>query len=198
MKASILSVLIIILSILKSFGQEKIWTKQSKISEVITFEKKINSKAEFLSQGVFLTKEYYPLASIHVVTDPVIIKRKPTAYLPVYTHYFYTPGDSVLRFVLYDWEKGLYENSLDEQKIWKEELDKLEAYKKEYVRIKRILLVEFGLAKSADESPKIIDSESGNYLDQTTLWENDNIHAELNLIFSETTHRVRLTLYWKN
>lgn len=198
MKLKVFFTLITLLSIQKSFGQEKIWTKQTKISEVVAFEKKINTKAEFLSQGVFLTKEYYPLADKYKVTDPVIVKRKSIKYFPIYAEYFYTPIDSVLRLVSYDWEIGRYDDFVDREKVWKRERNKLETYKKEYIRIKKILLVEFGASKSADESPKIINSESGNYLGQNTLWETNDVHAELNLIFSETTYRIRLTLYWKN
>lgn len=198
MKLNIVFTLITLFSFTKAFGQEKIWTKQTKISEVIAFEKKINLKVEFLSQNVSLSKEYYPLADKYKVTNPVIVKREPLEYLPIYAEYFYTPGDSVLRLVSYDWEKGRYDNFFDKQKMWREEGSKFETYNKEYERIKKILLVEFGIPTSADESAKTISSESSNYLNRNTLWETKDVHAELNMIFAKTTYRIRLTLYWKN
>lgn len=39
------------------FAQESIWTKQSKIAEVIAFEKKLNPDAKFLSYHVELWKQ---------------------------------------------------------------------------------------------------------------------------------------------
>ena len=72
------------LSFIFSFGQERIWTKQSKISDVIAFEKQINPDAIFLSQNVSLSKDYYPLADKYQVTNPIIVQRVPLEYLPVY------------------------------------------------------------------------------------------------------------------
>lgn len=103
------------------FGQEQIWTKQSKISDIIAFEKQINPNAKFLSQKVTLSKDYYPLVDKYPVTNPVIVQREPQEYLPVYAEYFYTPGDSILRLASYDWEKDRYGNFFDKQNMWKRE-----------------------------------------------------------------------------
>ena len=125
MKLNIFFTLITLLSAMCAFGQEKIWTKQTKISEVIAFEKMINPSAKFLSQNVWLSKQSYPLVDKYKVTNPVIVKREPIEYLPIYAEYFYTPGDSVLRLISYDWEKGRYDDYLDEQKMWKEEAQQI-------------------------------------------------------------------------
>ena len=74
------------------FAQEKIWTKQTKISEVIAFEKGIDSKAKFLFQNVSLSKNYYPLADKYIVVNPIIVQREPLEYLPIYAEYYFTPG----------------------------------------------------------------------------------------------------------
>ena len=97
-----------------SFAQERIWTKQSKISEVIAFEKEINPDAKFLSQHVSLSMDYYPLADKYQVTNPVIVQREALEYLPVYAEYFYTPADSMLRLVSYDWERDRYGNFFEQ------------------------------------------------------------------------------------
>jgi len=91
------------------FSQESVWTKQRKISEVIDFEKKLDPDAKFLSHNVSLSKEYYPLAGRYQTVNPVIVQRKAVGALPVYAEYFYTPKDSLLRLVSYDWEKGVME-----------------------------------------------------------------------------------------
>ena len=179
------------------FGQEKIWTKQTKISEVIEFEKGIDPNAKFLSQNVSLSKDYYPLADKYQVTKPLIVQREPLEYLPIYAEYFYTPGDSILRLVSYDWEKGRYDNFFDKQKMWKEESKKFDTYNEEYERIKKVLLTQLGTSNSTDTTAKTVSSDSGKYFTRNTLWETEDVHAELNMIFESMTYRVRLTIYWK-
>ncbi|MFT3844959.1 MAG: hypothetical protein QM725_07905 [Lacibacter sp.] len=186
-----------IFSLTNAFGQEKIWTKQTKISEVIAFEKGINPNAKFLSQKDSLSKGYYPLADKYQVTNPVIVQREPLEYLPIYAEYFYTPGDSVLRLVSYDWEKGRYDNFFDKQKMWKEESKKFETYNNEYERIKNVLVSQIGMPTSADTTAKTVSSDRGKYFTRNTLWETEDVHADLNMIFESMTYRVRLTIYWK-
>lgn len=186
-----------ILSLTNAFGQEKIWTKQTKISEVIAFEKEINPNAKFLSQNVSLSKDYYPLADKYQVTNPVIVQREPLEYLPIYAEYFYTPGDSILRLASYDWEKDRYGNFFDKQKMWKEESKKFDTYNNEYERIKKILLSQLGTPTSTGTTAKTVNSDRGKYFTRNTLWENEDVHADLNMIFESMTYRVRLTIYWK-
>lgn len=179
------------------FSQERIWTKQTKISEVISFEKEINPSGKFLTENVSLSKEYYPLADKYKVTNPVIAQRKPLAYLPIYAEYFYTAEDSILRLVSYDWEKDRYGNFFEKENIWKEESKKFDIYNKEYNRIKTDLLVQLGKPVSADTGAKELDSDGSKYLNRDTIWETDSLYADLNMIFASTTYRIRLTLYWK-
>ncbi|MEP7236911.1 MAG: hypothetical protein ABI685_03565 [Ferruginibacter sp.] len=180
-----------------SFAQERIWAKQSKISEVIAFEKEINPNAKFLSQNVSLSKDYYPLAGKYQVTTPVIIQREPLVYLPIYAEYYYTPNDSILRLASYDWEKGRYDNFFDKQKMWKEESKKLDTYNKEYERVKQVLITQLGNPNTTDSKVKEMSSEGDKYFTRDTLWETEDLHAELNMIFGSMTYRVRLTIYWK-
>jgi hypothetical protein len=189
--------LITFFSLTNVFGQEKIWTKQTKISEVILFEKEINANAKFLNQNVSLSKDYYPLADKYQVANPIIVQREPLEYLPIYAEYYYTPEDSILRLVSYDWEKNRYGNFFDKQKMWEEESKKFETYNKEYERIKKILISQLGTPASTDTKAKTESSERGKYFTRETLWENENVHAELDMVFESMTYRVRLTLYWK-
>jgi hypothetical protein len=180
-----------------AFGQEKIWAKQTKVSEAIAFEKEINPNVKFLSQNVGLSTDYYPLADKYQVTNPVIVQREPMEYLPVYAEYFYTPGDSLLRLVSYDWEKDKYGNFFEKQKLWKEESKKFDAYNKEYERIKSALIAQFGFPTKTDTTAKEVHSDRGKYFTRETLWESEDVHAEMTMIFESMTYRIRLTLYWK-
>lgn len=180
-----------------ALGQEKIWTKQTKIAEVVAFEKEINANARFLSQSVSLSKDYYPLADKYQVTQPVIVQREALEYLPLYAEYYFTPADSIVRLVSYDWEKDRYGNFFGKQKLWKEESTKFDSYNSEYERIRKLLLPQLGTPTSADTTAKAVSSDRGKYFRRNTLWETEDIHAELNMIFESMTYRVRLTLYWK-
>jgi hypothetical protein len=178
-------------------AQERIWTNQTKISEIIAFEKTINPSVKFLSQNVSLSKTYYPLVDKYKVTNPVIVQREPLKYLPIYAEYFYTPGDSVVRLISYDWEKDRYGNFFDKQKMWKAESSKLDIYNSEYERIKKDLLTQLGAPTATDTSAKEVNTNGQKYFSRETLWENNFFKAELNMIFASTTYRIRLTLYWK-
>lgn len=197
MRSKLFLAIITFLRLTDAFGQERIWTKQTKISEVIAFEKEIDPKAKFRVQNVSLSKDYYPLADKYQVANPVIVQREPLEYLPIYAEYYYTPGDSILRLASYDWEKDRYGNFFDKQKMWKEESKKFSTYNKEYERIKKALLIQLGIPTSSDTTAKTVNSDRGKYFTKETLWETEDIHAELNMIFESMTYRIRLTIYWK-
>jgi len=185
------------LSLTHVFGQEKIWTKQTRISEVMAFEKDINPSVKFLSHNVSLSKDDYPLADKYHVTNPIIVQREPSEYLPFYAEYFYTPNDSILRLASYSWEKDRYGNFLEKQEIWKEEARKFETYNKEYERIKSILLTQLGIPTITDKKAKEVSSDQGKYFTRETLWETEDVYANLDMIFESTTYRIGLRIYWR-
>jgi hypothetical protein len=197
MKASLLLTILAFFTITYTFSQEKILTKQSKISEVIAFEKEINRKVKYTFPNVTLSKDYYPLADKYKLAHPISFIRLSDQYLPLYTEYFFTPEDKIIRVVLYDWERDSYGNLFDKPKIWKEESKKLDFYKAEYNRIKKITISQLGEPTNADLDVKPIKDDEETYLTQSTKWETDDLHAELSLIFASNTYRIRLKLYWK-
>ena len=186
-----------VFSLTTAFGQEKIWTKQTKISEAIAFENGINPNAKFFSKNISLSKDYYPLADKYKVTNPVIVQREPVEYLPIHAEYFYTPEDSILRLASYEWEKGYSDNFFDKQKMWKDESKKFDIYNSEYERIRKTLLSQLGTPTSTDAKAKIVSSDRGKYFTQNTLWKTEDVYAELKMIFESMTYRIRLTIYWK-
>jgi hypothetical protein len=197
MPSKTLLLIITIFSLTAAFGQEKIWTKQTKLSEIILFEKEINTTPKFLNQSISLSQDYYPLFDTYHVTNPLIIQRAPVGYLPLYAQYFYTPQDSILRLVSYDWEIDEFGNFFDKQKIWEKESKKLDKYNSEYERVKNILVHQLGTPTTTDSKAKTETSERGKYFTRETIWETEDIHGALNMIFESMTYRVRLTLYWK-
>lgn len=197
MKSKIKLVILFVLSSTELHGQERLWTKQSKIKEVIAFEKEINPKVQFLNKNVRLSNDYYPLGDKYEVTNPIVVQREALMYLPIYAEYFYSSSDSILRLVSYDWEKDRYGNYNDKLKIWKEESKKLTLYNEEYERIKTILLVQLGTPTSSDTKFKEVSYYKGKYFTRETLWNSEDIYAKLNMIFESTTYRIRMTIYWK-
>lgn len=197
MNSKLIITILTVFSLTSAFGQDKIWTKQTKISEVIAFEKSIDTNPTFLEQNVSMSKDYYPLADKYKVANPIIVKRKQSGTLPVFAEYFFTPGDSILRLVSYDWEKGRYGNFFDLQKIWKEESKHFERYNAEYERVKNELISQFGNPASTDTVAKVEKSDNGEYLTRDTLWESEDLYVSLNMVFASTTYRVRVTIYWK-
>ncbi|MGK9124321.1 hypothetical protein M1D52_09375 [Olivibacter sp. SA151] len=173
-------------------------TKQVPISEVIAAEKNLRPKPEFLHHNVYLSEAYYPLIDRYPVRLPVIVLHKPHHYLPLYTNYFYTPKDSVVRFVLYDWDKAMFVSSPEEERILKKEHTKFKKYNREYERIKALAIDQLGIPIEEDREAKPTKEYEETYLSRTTRWENDAIKAELNMIFALNTHRIRLVLYWKD
>lgn len=178
-------------------AQERIWLKQTTISEVVAFEKEISATPKFLTKEVSLSKDYYPLIDKYEVANPVIVQRESLVYLPVYAEYFYTPKDSLLRLISYDWEKDRYGNFFDKQKIWQEESKKFKIYDAEYERIKAILVNELGAPTATDKEAKEKKSGNGKYLTRDCLWETKDFHALLTMTFASTTYRIRFTIYWK-
>jgi hypothetical protein len=197
MIAKTLLSIITVLNLLTAFGQERILTKQTKLSEAILLEKEINDKPKFLNQNISLSKDYYPLFDKYKVVNPLVIQREPVGYLPVYAQYFYTPEDSIIRLISYDWEKDEFGNFFDKQKIWEQESKKFTEYNSEYERIKAILVKQLGTPSTTDSKAKTETSDRGKYFTRETVWENEDMHAELSMIFESMTYRVRLTLYWK-
>ncbi|RFZ91960.1 hypothetical protein D0C36_10960 [Mucilaginibacter conchicola] len=185
------------LNLIQVFAQEQIWTKQSKISEAIAFEKQINPNSKFSTRNIYLSKDYYPLFDKYQVTLPVVVERSETKMLPVSAEYFYTPADSTLRLVSYDWEKEKYGNLFDKQKLWAAENKQFKSYNNEYERIRDIAISQLGRPDTTDSAAVEIPYGDSKYLSRKTIWDTEDMHAELFMIFQAITHRIRLTIYWK-
>lgn len=183
-----------------ALGQEKILIKQTTVKEAVAFELGINPDAKFLKQNVSMSSDYYPYLDKYPLENPMIVERKPIDYLPLYADYYYTSKDSLIRIVSYDWEMNKYQNYFEKIKTFEKENKKFNRYNNEYERIKKHVISTFGKPLSEDKSPNTVKSQwdSSEYLNRKTVWENDELHAELDLIFASNTHRIRLTYYWKD
>lgn len=184
-----------------TFGQEKLWVKQTKVNDAMKFESQLNPDPKFLNQNIFMSSDYYPYLEKYPLQTPVVVERSAVDYLALSVEYFFSEKDSFIRIVSCNWEVNRYNKSMQKlAKGWKEENKKLDIYNKEYERIKKNMIQIFGLANSDDQEPKSVKSpwDSSTYLTRETVWDNMDLHAQLDLIFSDNTHRIRLTYYWKD
>ncbi|RKO68390.1 hypothetical protein D7322_27305 [Sphingobacterium puteale] len=185
-----------------TFGQEKLWVNQTKVNEAMKFESQLNPDAKFLNPNIFMSSDYYPYLEKHPLLNPVVVERSALDYLPLSVEYFFSEKDSLLRIVSCDWEVNRYNNKSMQElaKDWKDENKQLDIYNKEYERIKKNMIQTFGQTSADDQEPKSVQSSwgSGTYLSRKTVWDNKDLHAQLDLIFSDNTHRIRLTYYWKD
>ena len=177
-----------------------LWTKQSKMKEVIEFEQSLNEEKEVLNKKVFLSESVFPLIDNYDIDQPYIVKRSLNSDLPIYAEYFYSKEDSILRYVSYDWEKDRFDNTFKKPEMWKEESKKIEFYNTKYEEIKSLLLIDFGQPETQDSIPMITKSQYGqdDYLSRNTIWETDELKAKLNMIFASNTYRIRLNYYWED
>ncbi len=144
-----------------------------------TLINELDPDAKSLSYNVSLSKEYYPLADRYQTANPIIVQRKAVGKLPVYAEYFYTPQDSLLHLVSYDWEMARYADLKEVLESRKEQSGKLEIYLGEYVCIREQLIKTFGKPNQVDEKPKTVPFEGQSYFNQNTLWETDAVHTIL-------------------
>jgi len=133
------------------------------------------------------------------IASPFIVKKEHAGFSPVYTEYFFSKQDSILRYVSYDWERDRYGNFFKKEEIWKKGSTKLDEYNQEYQKIKRELIGNFGQPKEQDTEPQTTKSACGrgDYLSRNTVWETDEFYAKPNMIFESMTYRIRLNYYWK-
>jgi len=178
-----------------------LWTKQTKVDEVKSFESKLNPDLEFLKMNVSLSESIFPRVKEFDMANPLIARREKTNLLPIYVEYFYSKPDSILRYVSYDWENNRYGNYNDKKKDWETQSTKLTEYNVEYELIKTQLIKEFGQPTQQDKEPIQTLFEHGepnsNYSLRNTIWETEKKFMKLNMIFGASTYRIRLYYYWK-
>lgn len=182
-----------------SRGDELILIEKANVRDVIDFEKRINPEVEFLDQDIRLRKSFYPLFDKYKTTDrPIVTYREAQFYLPLYTEYFFTPHDSIVRLVLYNWEKDRFGNYYKKKELWEEEKNRFEEYDKEYNRIKGVIDILLGQSVTHDIGAKRDKTSKSGSLTRSTIWETEDYYASLNMIFGGITYRIRFKFYYKD
>ncbi|QMV67971.1 hypothetical protein HS960_10005 [Sphingobacterium paramultivorum] len=104
-----------------TFGQEKLWVKQTKVNDAMKFESQLNPDPKFLNQNIFMSSDYYPYLEKYPLQTPVVVERSAVDYLALSVEYFFSEKDSLLRIVSCNWEVNRYNKSMQKlAKGWKE------------------------------------------------------------------------------
>ncbi|EMS33665.1 hypothetical protein C943_04544 [Mariniradius saccharolyticus AK6] len=178
-------------------GRNNFWTEQSKIDEVVKFEKTLNKNIQIIEQKVFLSSSVFPKVDQLDIALPLIVKRGGK-FIPLYAEYFFTSEDSILRYISYDWEHDRYGSYQAKQELWKSESEKLTQYDSAYQKIKEDLIRVLSLPLIEDkELEKSINQNGVEVYTREAIWEDEKTKSKLKLFFGDQTFRIRWNHYWK-
>lgn len=173
------------------------WMNQSKIDEVLKFEKSLNKNNQTLQQKVFLSSSVFPKADEINLDLPFIVKREE-GFIPLYAEYYFTSEDSIIQYVSYNWEHERFGSYQAKQNLWKLESSKLTQYDSAYEKIKEDLILELFLPEIEDKVlVKRINPNGVEVYSKEAIWEDEHIKSKLILFFGDQTFRIRWTYYWK-
>ncbi len=178
-------------------NRNNFWIDQSKIYEVVKFEKTLNNNIEIIEQKVFLSSSVFPKADELDLDLPLIVKREGK-FIPLYAEYFFTSEDSILQYVSYSWEHERFSSYQVKQNLWKLESDKLTQYDSAYQKIKEDLIEVLSLPMIEDkELQKVINENGVEVYSREAIWEDEKTKSKLKLFFGDQTFRIRWSHYWK-
>lgn len=179
------------------FGQQDLLIKQSKISEVMTFERSLNSDVKFYTGNIELSQDIYPLVDKYRIENPLIVQRNSSDYLPLTAEYFFTASDSLVRFISYIWEKNRFGDLSEKMKQDESESKNIIFYNKEFDRIQSVIESYYGKPDYDDKKPQEKSSSKGTYYLRRSKWDFDDKYGSLTMIFGEDTYRISFRIYWK-
>lgn len=179
------------------FGQQDLLIKQSKISEVMAFERSLNSDVKFYTGNIELSQDIYPLVDKYRIENPLIVQRNSSDYLPLTAEYFFTASDSLVRFISYIWEKNRFGDLSEKMKQDESESKNIIFYNKEFDRIQSVIESYYGKPDYDDKKPQEKSSSKGTYYFRRSKWDFDDKYGSLTMIFGEDTYRISFRIYWK-
>lgn len=178
-------------------GQQDLLINQSKISEVMAFERSLNSDVKFYTGDIELSKDIYPLGDKYRVENPLIVQRNSSDYLPITAEYFFTASDSLVRFISYNWEKNRFGDLSEKMKQDESESKNIIFYNKEFDRIQSVIESYYGKPDYDDKKPQEKSSRKGTYYLRKSKWDFDDKYGSLTMIFGADTYRISFRIYWK-
>ncbi|MGF1636515.1 MAG: hypothetical protein ACFCUU_05535 [Cyclobacteriaceae bacterium] len=175
---------------------------QKKVKEITTIEKSFKSRKRE-TRKVTVSDDFFPGAIKYELEFPITFDRKDNQFNPFsVVQYYYTANDSLVRLIVYDWDKTqIINNFADLQKELKNESKRLNEYNAKYDELLKNITDKLGRPISGDGKAKEIKDGQSTYYERNSKWKSDYCTVELNMIFTTDnramgTFRIRTKIYW--
>ncbi|MBX2945703.1 MAG: hypothetical protein KF725_07705 [Cyclobacteriaceae bacterium] len=175
---------------------------QKKVKDITTIEESFKSQKRE-TRKVTVSDDFFPGATKYDLEFPITFDRKDKEFNPFsVVQYYYTPNDSLVRLIVYDWDKTqIINNFIDLQKELKNESKRINEYNTKYDELLKNITDKLGRPISGDGKIKEIKDGQSSYIERKSKWTRDNCTVELNMIFTTDnrtmgTFRIRTKIYW--
>lgn len=177
--------------------QEELLFDQLSISQICNQEQSLSKVYDGYDHGV-LAKSFYPKENV-TLDKSLLSVRKLKLGLPLKTKYYFSPSDSLVKFILYEWNVVTPEMTPDEiNKHTTNNLDYHQDYVQKFNSLAKRYTEKYGAPSSGDgalQKEKFQNLER-NYA--TYTWDLDNQVIELSISLIPTlSYRVITKVYWK-
>ena len=175
---------------------------QKKVKDITLIEKSFkSSKRE--TRKVTISDDFFPGATKYDLEFPITFDRRDNQFNPFsVVQYYYTANDSLVRLIVYDWDKTqIINNFFDLQKELKNESKRLTEYNAKYDELLKNITDKLGRPISGEGKEKEIKDGQSSYIERKSKWTSYNCTVELNMIFTTDnrtmgTFRIRTKIYW--
>jgi hypothetical protein len=175
---------------------------QKNIKEISRIEAELKSKKRE-TKRVTVSDDFFPGATKYYLEYPISFEREDKEFNPFpVVEYYYTSKDSLVRLIVYNWDKArIFDNLFDLQKELKNESKRQNEYNKKYDELLKKLTEKLGKSISGDGEINEINQGQKSYVERNNKWIRGNCTVELNMIFSTDnrlmgTYRIRTKIYW--
>jgi len=190
-----ISILLILLSLIscKKIEDEYIFDEDRfenienlRLEKAVKTESEVGSKERTYNNTFGIGTSYYPNKNNYILSYPKVYEKKQQ-YFEVETDYFYTPNDSLMKVIFYEWSPKT--DTLRTLKI-----SEVKAFEDKLNNLKSLISKKLG-------KPSVVEIEkrkdtSYNYTDRYK-WIKNNLSADLNYDVSGEFKRIRLVIYKK-
>lgn len=167
------------------------------LSKAVKYEKGIGSTDVTPNHLIKIGEGIYPNRRGFELATPKTFTRKEKPFFEFEVEYFYVPQDSVVKVILYEWNKQVNSNLDPFEEKSEKELDKMyTAFQKKFEYLRKELIKRLGEPTQIE-----INSESGqpNFRDDIKWLNNDGLNAYLFMFGNNQNEyrQIRLAIYWE-
>ena len=175
---------------------------QKGVKDIDVIEKSLGSTPLETRRQV-VSDDFYPGASKHMLEFPIRYERRVDGFDPSeVVSYYFTQNDSLIRLIVYDWDKGEKTKTLIEiRDAMENESKRLDDYSNKFEDLFSQMNTLFGRPTSGNGEPNEEKGSQSKYISRKAKWVDDDLTVELSMIFTTEsqgvgTHRIRMKVYW--